>query len=215
MKFCVGGSRSQGFPKYLNSVCLLLLVGKCQCQSFQNPSLVNQVSATPCGQLSWTTTLQRNTLKYSWGIDSSQERKQAHELKKNCRDTGRVSLGHPAGQRGVYRPVSQRLWHFCRDTGRVSVGHPAVEGVVRDLCDLFLRAFSSPFLFRNEKKNSPKSSFRLGPLQESIKPRRPVIPKKLDKGERTQVPKRSLKYTRKRGSKRSQKLNFFNFSTSF
>ena len=33
-------------------------------------------------------------------------KKRAHKLKKNARDTGRVSLGHPAGQTGVYRPVS-------------------------------------------------------------------------------------------------------------
>ena len=32
-----------------------------------------------------------------------------NKLKKNPRDTGRVSLGHPAGQTGVYRPVSQGL----------------------------------------------------------------------------------------------------------
>ena len=34
------------------------------------------------------------------------EKKRAHKLKKTPRDTGRVSLGHPAGQTGVYRPVS-------------------------------------------------------------------------------------------------------------
>ena len=34
-------------------------------------------------------------------------KKRAHKFKKNARDTGRVSLGHPAGQTGVYRPVSQ------------------------------------------------------------------------------------------------------------
>ena len=36
-------------------------------------------------------------------------KKRAHKLKKNLRGTGRVSLGHPAGQTGVYRPVSQGL----------------------------------------------------------------------------------------------------------
>ena len=66
-------------------------------------------------------------------------KKRAHKLKKNARDTGWVSLGHPAGQTGVYRPVSQKLpviyyrktarkGHFCRDIGRVSQGHPAIEG---------------------------------------------------------------------------------------
>ena len=38
---------------------------------------------------------------------NSFELRKAHKLKKNPRDTGRVSLGHPAGQTGVYRPVSQ------------------------------------------------------------------------------------------------------------
>ena len=69
-------------------------------------------------------------------------KKRAHKLKKNPRDTGRVSLGHPAGQTGVYRPVSRglpviyyrktdRKGHFCRDTGRVSQGHPAIQEVFR------------------------------------------------------------------------------------
>ena len=31
----------------------------------------------------------------------------AHKLKKNPLDTGRVSMKHPAGHAGVYRPVSQ------------------------------------------------------------------------------------------------------------
>ena len=59
--------------------------------------------------------------------------KRAHKLKENPRDTGRVSLGHLAGQTAVYWPVFQgfpaicfritdRKGHFCRDTGRVS--HP-------------------------------------------------------------------------------------------
>ena len=33
--------------------------------------------------------------------------KGTYKLKKNARDTSQVSLGHPAGQTGVYRPVSQ------------------------------------------------------------------------------------------------------------
>ena len=55
----------------------------------------------------------------------------------------RVSQGHPAGQTGVYRLVSQglpvvyyrktdRKGHFCRDTGWVSQRHLAVQGVFRD-----------------------------------------------------------------------------------
>ena len=58
-------------------------------------------------------------------------KKEAHKLRKSSWDTGRVSLGHPAGQTGVYRPVFQRLnaaysgktdtkEHFCWDTGQVS-----------------------------------------------------------------------------------------------
>ena len=69
-----------------------------------------------------------------------QERKGYINLRKNTR---RVSLGHPAGQTGVYRPVSQgfpvncyrktdRKGHFSRDTGRVSQGHPAIQGVFRN-----------------------------------------------------------------------------------
>ena len=69
-------------------------------------------------------------------------KQKTHKLKKNCRDTGQVFLGHPVGQTGVYRPVSQglpvvyhrktdRKWDFCRDTGQVSQGHPAVQGVFR------------------------------------------------------------------------------------
>ena len=34
-------------------------------------------------------------------------KKRAHKLKKNPWGIGRVFLGHPAGQPGVYRPVSQ------------------------------------------------------------------------------------------------------------
>ena len=51
-----------------------------------------------------------------------------------------MSLGHPAGQTGVYRPVFQgfpvfylrktdRKGHFCRHTSRVSQGQGAVKGV--------------------------------------------------------------------------------------
>ena len=66
------------------------------------------------------------------GNGMTQERKRPHKLKKNPRDAGRVSLGHPAGQMGVYWLVSRgfpvvyyrksdnKKRHFCRDTGRVS-----------------------------------------------------------------------------------------------
>ena len=37
----------------------------------------------------------------------TEERKGHTSLRKKARDTGRVSLGHPVGQTGVYRPVSQ------------------------------------------------------------------------------------------------------------
>ena len=76
-------------------------------------------------------------------------KKRAHKLKNNPWDAGRVSLEHPAGQTGVYRPVSQgfpviyyrktdRKGHVCRDTGRVSQGHPAVQGVFRNFMWFFL-----------------------------------------------------------------------------
>ena len=76
-------------------------------------------------------------------------KKRAHKLKKNLWDTGRVSLGHPAGQTGVYRPVSQglpvicyrktdRKGQFCRDTGRVSQGHSAIQEVFRKFMYFFL-----------------------------------------------------------------------------
>ena len=72
-----------------------------------------------------------------WQIGSGKRR--AQKLKKNPRDTGRVSVGHPAGQTGVYRPVSQgfpvichrktdRKEHFFWDTGQVSWGHLAIQG---------------------------------------------------------------------------------------
>ena len=41
------------------------------------------------------------------GPSSYPGQKRAHKLKKNSRDTSRVSLGNLAGQTGVYRPVSQ------------------------------------------------------------------------------------------------------------
>ena len=55
------------------------------------------------------------------------------KLKKNTRDTGRVSLRHPAGQTGVYRPVSQGfpvIYHRKTDRkGLLFPGHrPGVPG---------------------------------------------------------------------------------------
>ena len=86
-------------------------------------------------------------LEGSFGNDSENNR--AHKLKKNPRNTGWVFLGHPAGQTGVYRPVSQglpniyyrktdRKRNFCRDTGRVSQGHPAIQRVFRNFMCIFL-----------------------------------------------------------------------------
>ena len=64
--------------------------------------------------------------------DSGKER--AHKLKKNVWDTGRVSLEHPAGQTGVYRPVSQGFpVNYSRKTdrkGAIFAGTPA--GCPRD-----------------------------------------------------------------------------------
>ena len=84
-------------------------------------------------------------------------KKRAHKLKKNARDTGRVSLGHPAGQTGVYRPVSQGFPVNCyRKTDRKGHFLPGHRpGCPRDtrpsrgfseiLCDFFLCAFSAPY----------------------------------------------------------------------
>ena len=83
-------------------------------------------------------------------------KKRAHKLKKNPRDTGRVSLGHPAGQTGVYRPVSRGLpviYYRKRTEKGIFAWTPA--GCPRDtrpsrrfsenLCDFFLCAFSAPY----------------------------------------------------------------------
>ena len=57
-------------------------------------------------------------------------KKKAHELKESPRDTGQVSLGHPPGQPGDYRPVPQGfLVVFFRKTG-IFAGTPA--GCPRD-----------------------------------------------------------------------------------
>ena len=57
------------------------------------------------------------TSSFGKGVDALQERKRHINL-RNPRDTGRVSLGHPAGQTGVYRPVSQGFLVVCsRKTG--------------------------------------------------------------------------------------------------
>ena len=73
-----------------------------------------------------------------------------HKLEKNPRDTSRVSLGHPAGQTGVYQPVSQGFPvslhkrkltgdRICRDTGdRPAVpGTPGCSGDFQKLCVIF------------------------------------------------------------------------------
>ena len=106
--------------------------------------------------------------KHSRGIHLSGE-KRAHKLKKNPRDTGRVSLGHPAGQTGVYRPVSQgfpvryyrkadRKGHFWRDTGRVSQGHPAIQGVFRNFMCFFLMCLFCSLIWQSVTGPLPKKS---------------------------------------------------------
>ena len=94
------------------------------------------------------------------------------KLKKNAWDTGRVSLGHPAGQTGVYRPASQgfpvnyyrktdRKGHFCQDTGRVSQGHPAIQGFFRNLMWFFLMCLFCS-LKRAEKASCGEAVFPKG-----------------------------------------------------
>ena len=79
-------------------------------------------------------------------------KQKAHKLKKSPRDTGRVSMGHPAGQTGVSRAVFQgccfffcfrktdRKGHFLWDSGRLSQGHQAVQDFffAESLCDFLL-----------------------------------------------------------------------------
>ena len=78
----------------------------------------------------------------------------AQKLRKNPRDTGRVSLEHPAGQTGVYRLVSQgfpviynrkieRKGHFGRDTGRV-YNRVSSRVFSEVLCDFSYVPFSAP-----------------------------------------------------------------------
>ena len=59
-------------------------------------------------------------------------KKKAHRLKINPRDTGQVSLGHPAGQTGVYGPVSQKFSAIYKKNGQKRAflpGHrPGVPG---------------------------------------------------------------------------------------
>ena len=76
-------------------------------------------------------------------------KKKAHKLQKEGRDTSRVSLGHPAGQTGVYRPVSQELpviyYRKPERKGLFLPGHrpgvprnPAIEGGFRNFTWFFL-----------------------------------------------------------------------------
>ena len=79
-------------------------------------------------------------------------KKKAHKLKKNPRDTGRVSLGHLAGQTGVYRPVCQGFPVVCYRKTDIFAGTPAgcprdtqpSRGLSEILCVFFLCAFSAP-----------------------------------------------------------------------
>ena len=83
-------------------------------------------------------------------------KKRAHKLKKNPRDTGRVSLGHPAGKQGSTGrcPRDFLLFTIEKRTGKgIFAGTPA--GCPRDtrpsrrfsetLCDFLLGAFSAPY----------------------------------------------------------------------
>ena len=57
--------------------------------------------------------------------------KKTHELKKNPRDTRRVSLGHPAGQTRVYQPVSQKfLVVYCTKADILQGHRPGVPGTL-------------------------------------------------------------------------------------
>ena len=86
-----------------------------------------------------------------------------------------MSLGHPAGQTGVYRPVSQKfpVVYYRRTT--IFAGTPAgcprdtrpSRGFSENLCDFFLCAFFAPYKRWFEIR--PESDF-LHPLSTSIEP---------------------------------------------
>ena len=118
------------------------------CRRRPKPSLSDPANSSPPSgsRLPRKTDMSRRPPKdvpaSQFGNTHASGKRRAHKLKKNARDTGRVSLGHPPGQTVVYRPVSQRFLviyyrktdrkgHFCRDTGRVSQGHPAIQGIFR------------------------------------------------------------------------------------
>ena len=59
----------------------------------------------------------------------------------------RKSPGHRPGVPGTPGRTTDRKGQFCRDTGRVSQGHPAIQGVSENLCDFFLSASFAPYLW--------------------------------------------------------------------
>ena len=49
-----------------------------------------------------------------------------------CPWDGGTNRGVPTGVPGISCCLLLKNWHFCRDTGRVSQGHPAVQGLFRN-----------------------------------------------------------------------------------
>ena len=69
-------------------------------------------------------------------------KEKAHKLTRNLRDTGRVSLEHPAGQTVVYRPVSQAFPVVCyRKTDILPehrLGVPGTPGPSREFSEFYM-----------------------------------------------------------------------------
>ena len=113
--------------------------------TFQNASQMHQ----KCAEHLWART-PFGRYRRKWDAEISGKQR-PHKFKKNARDTGRMSLGHPAGQTGVYRPVSQGFPIEKRTEKAIFAGTPA--GCPRDtrpsrgfsdiLCDFFSCAFSA------------------------------------------------------------------------
>ena len=96
----------------------------------------------------WIGDLTMEMNRGSSALRSALDERKRHIKLRHPRDTGRVTLGHPAGQTGVYRPLSHNAKKkkvlFCRDTGRSSQGHLTVQAVFRNFMWFFLMCLFFP-----------------------------------------------------------------------